>query len=108
MGGETMDLQQLADYLRRDVREVSKLASRGNLPGRKVAGEWRFARAEINLWIERHLPAYTEQQRVAGKPLDAADLAKLRQQTRVELAQVLTPLQLRKWKAISDQTSTVV
>src|SRR5436190_22195902 len=65
MGGETMDLQQVAHYLQRDTREVSKLASRGNLPGRKVAGEWRFARAEINLWIERQLDAYTDQQLTA-------------------------------------------
>jgi PTS system nitrogen regulatory IIA component len=64
-GGETMDLQQLADYLQRDMREVTKLASRGNLPGRKVGGEWKFARAEINLWIEQQMHAYTEQQLTA-------------------------------------------
>jgi PTS system nitrogen regulatory IIA component len=62
MGNEMMDLEQLADYLQRDRREVSKMASRGHLPGRKVAGEWRFARAEINQWIETQLPAYTEEQ----------------------------------------------
>src|SRR6516164_4704598 len=62
MGSEIMDLEELADYLQRDKREVSKLANRGHLPGRKVAGEWRFARAEINHWIETQLPAYTEEQ----------------------------------------------
>jgi len=59
---ETMDLQQLASYLRRDLREVSKLASRGHLPGRKVAGEWRFARAEINHWLETQLAGYSEEE----------------------------------------------
>jgi PTS system nitrogen regulatory IIA component len=62
MGSEMMDLEELAGYLQRDKREVSKLANRGYLPGRKVAGEWRFARAEINHWIETQLPAYTEEQ----------------------------------------------
>src|ERR1700674_5896792 len=62
MGSDTMDMEQLAAYLQRDVREVGKLASRGHLPGRKVGGEWRFARAEINHWLEMQLPAYTEQQ----------------------------------------------
>jgi PTS system nitrogen regulatory IIA component len=57
-----MDMEQLAAYLQRDVREVGKLASRGQLPGHKVGGEWRFARAEINHWIETQLPAYTEKQ----------------------------------------------
>ncbi len=62
MGSDMMDLNQLATYLQRDVREVSKLASRGHLPGHKVGGEWRFARAEINHWIELQLPSYDEQQ----------------------------------------------
>jgi PTS system nitrogen regulatory IIA component len=60
-----MDLEQLARYLQRDLREVSKMASRGYLPGRKVSGEWRFARAEINHWIETQLPAYSEEQLAA-------------------------------------------
>jgi PTS system nitrogen regulatory IIA component len=71
-----MDMEQLAAYLQRDVREVGKLASRGHLPGHKVGGEWRFARAEINHWIETQLPAYNERQLAAletaggdGEPL---------------------------------------
>src|SRR5262245_66624675 len=62
MGSDVMNLEQLATYLQRDVREVTKLASRGHLPGHKVGGEWRFARAEINHWIETQLHGYTEQQ----------------------------------------------
>jgi PTS system nitrogen regulatory IIA component len=60
MENETMDLEQLASYLHRDVREVSKMASRGYLPGHKVGGQWRFASAEINYWIETQLPSYSE------------------------------------------------
>ena len=44
MGSDMMDVDQLAAYLRRDAREVGKLASRGRLPGHRVGGEWRFAR----------------------------------------------------------------
>lgn len=72
MGNEMMDLEQLADYLQRDKREVHKLANRGHLPGRKVSGEWRFARAEINQWIETQLPAYTETQLKALESCDAS------------------------------------
>jgi PTS system nitrogen regulatory IIA component len=60
MGNETMTLDQLAAYLQRDQREVTKLASRGYLPGQKVGGQWRFARAEINHWLETQMHAYTE------------------------------------------------
>ena len=65
MGSDMMNLEQLATYLQRDPREVSKLASRGHLPGHKVAGQWRFARAEINHWIETQIPDYTDQQLTA-------------------------------------------
>jgi PTS system nitrogen regulatory IIA component len=60
MENEVMDLQQLAAYLHRDVREVSKLANRGYLPGKKVGGQWRFASSEINYWIETQMHAFTE------------------------------------------------
>src|SRR5947199_10354617 len=62
VSGDMMDMEQLAAYLQRDVREVGKLASRGSLPGHKVGGRWRFARAEINHWIETQMPDYSDQQ----------------------------------------------
>src|SRR5947209_2309657 len=65
MGNDVMDLDQLAIYLQRDAREVSKMASRGYLPGHKISGEWRFYPAEINHWIETQMHAYTEQQLTA-------------------------------------------
>lgn len=65
MENEVMDLHQLATYLHRDVREVSKLASRGYLPGKKVGGEWRFASSEINYWIETQMHAFTEEELAA-------------------------------------------
>ena len=65
MGSDMMDVDQLAAYLRRDAREVGKLASRGRLPGHKVGGEWRFARAEINTWLESQMHGYTDEQLTA-------------------------------------------
>lgn len=73
MEQETMDLEQLATYLRRDVREVSKMASRGYLPGQKVGGQWRFVSSEINYWLERQLPEYGEEELAR---LDAGGRAK--------------------------------
>ena len=65
MGSDMMDVDQLAAYLRRDAREVGKLASRGRLPGHKVGGEWRFARAEINHWLESQIHGYSDEQLTA-------------------------------------------
>lgn len=73
MSNDMMDLDQLAAYLRRDVREVTRLASRGHLPGQKIAGKWRFARAEINHWLEGELHGYDEQQLTALESGNVAD-----------------------------------
>lgn len=60
MDTEMMDLEQLAAYLHRDVREVTKLASRGHLPGQKIGGQWRFSSTEIHYWLEKNLHGYDE------------------------------------------------
>jgi nitrogen PTS system EIIA component len=77
MGDEVMGLHELATYLQRDLRDVSRWASRGYLPGQRVGGEWRFHRAEINQWIETQMHAYTEDELVAvergGDPREAAE-----------------------------------
>jgi len=50
--------------------------------------------------------AYIEAQRVAGKPVDEAELARLRQQTRAELAAVMTPQQLEEYLLRYSENST--
>jgi len=57
-----MGLAELASLLRRDQRELDKLASRGQLPGRKVGGHWRFANAEIQQWLESEMRGFDEEQ----------------------------------------------
>jgi PTS system nitrogen regulatory IIA component len=46
------DVERLAAYLHLTPDKVAKLAERAKIPGRKVAGQWRFARAEIHHWLE--------------------------------------------------------
>src|SRR5579871_6000560 len=57
-----MDLQELASFLGRDARELGKLANRGQLPGRKIGGEWRFTAVEIRNWIEHEMRHWDDQQ----------------------------------------------
>jgi PTS system nitrogen regulatory IIA component len=63
-----MDLHQLASLLGRDARELGKLANRGQLPGRKIGGEWRFATAEIHHWLEREMPDLSDRELQALDP----------------------------------------
>jgi len=52
MPHEQMDVQQVADYLHLDSRGVVKLASRGQIPCRKVGGKFVFTKGEVDHWVE--------------------------------------------------------
>jgi nitrogen PTS system EIIA component len=52
MPDETFDLASLASYLHMMPAQVARLAERGKLPGRRVAGQWVFSRPEISRWLE--------------------------------------------------------
>jgi PTS system nitrogen regulatory IIA component len=49
------DVAELASYLHLSPQQVIKLAERGNLPGRKVGGGWRFAKPDIHRWFEQRI-----------------------------------------------------
>ncbi len=55
MSYEAMNLEELAAYLHLHLAQVRKLVDRGDIPGRKVGGEWRFSPTEVHDWIERRI-----------------------------------------------------
>jgi len=55
MPHEIMNENQVAAYLHMDVRELTKLASRGQIPCRKVGGRFQFHKGEVDHWVERHM-----------------------------------------------------
>lgn len=55
MSNEEFDLPQLARYLHLDLAKIEKLVKQQKIPGRRVGGEWRFAEAEINQWLEQQI-----------------------------------------------------
>src|SRR3954468_24952668 len=57
MAQEDFDIDRLAAYLHMMPDAVLKLAERGKLPGRRIAGEWRFSAAEIHHWLEERIGA---------------------------------------------------
>src|SRR6188768_1931207 len=54
------DTDTLARYLHVSPTQVQKLAERGNVPGRKIAGQWRFSKGEIHHWLEERIGAAGE------------------------------------------------
>lgn len=64
MSYEDYDLESLAVYLHLTPQQVTRLAERGKLPGRKVAGQWRFSRPDIHQWLERRIGLSDEEELV--------------------------------------------
>jgi PTS system nitrogen regulatory IIA component len=58
------DAASLARYLHLTPQQVIKLAERGKLPGRKVSGQWRFAKPDIHHWFEHRIGLSDESQLV--------------------------------------------
>lgn len=52
-GSPAITVREVAAYLNVDEKTVYRLAKRGELPGFKVAGTWRFKKSDIDAWIER-------------------------------------------------------
>ena len=46
-----LTIDEAADLLRVDAGVVQELADTGQVPGRKVGGEWRFAREALLTWL---------------------------------------------------------
>jgi len=62
MPHEDFDIDSLAAYLHLTPQQVSRLADRDKVPGRKVAGRWRFSRAEIHHWLESRIGLSDEEE----------------------------------------------
>ena len=65
-----MTVRGVASYLNVNEKTVYRLAQKGEIPGFKVAGTWRFRREDLDRWIERQM------QSAAGR--DEADEASRR------------------------------
>lgn len=90
MPTQDFDTDSLARYLHVSPAQIQKLAERGNVPGRKIAGQWRFSRGEIHHWLEERIGAADESDlaHVQGL-LDRA--APSHEQSTVALSELLLP-----------------
>jgi PTS system nitrogen regulatory IIA component len=55
MAEEDFDVETLAAYMHLLPAQVARLADRGQIPGRKVSGRWKFSQAEVHHWLERRI-----------------------------------------------------
>ena len=50
MGDEYLTIDQVAGLLKVSSKTIRRLVSRGEIPGFKVGGQWRFRREDIDVW----------------------------------------------------------
>ena len=50
---DVLTVAQLAEWLDVDAQVLTELAEDGKLPGRRLGGEWRFARDAVLDWLAR-------------------------------------------------------
>ena len=53
MSDQIMTIQEVAKYLKLNVKTAYRLVSEGKLPGFKVGGSWRFKKVDLEEWIEK-------------------------------------------------------
>jgi nitrogen PTS system EIIA component len=49
---DVLTLKQLAEHLQLSERTIYRLLGRGELPGFKVGGSWRFRRSVVDYWLD--------------------------------------------------------
>jgi PTS system nitrogen regulatory IIA component len=52
---DVLTLKQLADHLQLSERTIYRLLGRGQLPGFKIGGHWRFRRSVVDYWLDLRL-----------------------------------------------------
>jgi len=104
MSIEWYSLDELAEHLGRDRREIERLTNRGRIPGHKRGGEWQFHSTEITQWLEQEMRLYTDSQLAAVEQMRAPDSTPLgspiRALLRPETVQV--PLEARTKRSVLE------
>ena len=111
MADDDFDISSLAAYVHLGAPQIAKLVERGKLPGRRVGGEWRFARAEIHQWLEQRIGVSDEEelQRVEGA-LQAAGQSPALEQSLVAMLPIEAievPLAARTKNSVIDSMAEV-
>jgi excisionase family DNA binding protein len=53
MQSDIMTIKEVAEFLKLKEKTAYALAARGDIPGFKVGGSWRFRKSELEKWIKQ-------------------------------------------------------
>jgi excisionase family DNA binding protein len=77
MDDEVLDVREAASLLGLDEQVVADEAADGNLPGRRIGGQWRFSRAHLLAWLGGRSGQDDAQRPSGRRPADERDLDRL-------------------------------
>jgi PTS system nitrogen regulatory IIA component len=52
---EFLSVKQLAEHLQVSEKTIYRMLWRGDLPGHRVGGQWRFSRSQVDYWLDLRL-----------------------------------------------------
>ena len=52
MTGDIWTIKELATYLKLQEKTAYALVAKGEIPGFKVGGSWRFSKPDVEKWIK--------------------------------------------------------
>jgi excisionase family DNA binding protein len=59
--GTLLNVKQVAQYLQLKESTIYSWAQDGKIPAIKIGRTWRFRRADLDSWLERHLKQESEE-----------------------------------------------
>lgn len=57
---EILTLDEVSAYLKAGKKTVYRLAQKGEIPGFKLGGTWRFSRSDLDRWIAAQIAENTQ------------------------------------------------
>jgi PTS system nitrogen regulatory IIA component len=104
MRSDDFDIETLASYLHISPAQAQKMAERGVLPARKVAGQWRFAASEVHHWLEDRIGVADEEDldHVEGVLRQAPDYEKVSVSDLIPAGAMAVPLEARTKASVID------
>ena len=60
---DVFTIHELADYLKLNEKTAYRLVAKGEIPGFKVGGSWRFRRVDIVRWTQEQVVAVAKKKK---------------------------------------------
>lgn len=92
MNNDVMTVAEVAEYLKLSDKTILKMVNNKELPGTKIANQWRFSKPVLNDWLTSRMEVIPQNDlsRLIEKEYDTVPLSRL-----MDLENIILPLKAR-------------